>query len=283
MKKLAVIGDPINHSLSPKLHNFWLKKYNIDGEYKALRIDSKNLEKEVTRIIEDGYIGFNITIPHKERIKYLCDEVSEESNIIGAINTVHINNEGIIKGYNTDCLGFYRNILDNLSENDNLGKSALIIGCGGASRAIIYSLYKNNFKNIFITNRTKEKADNLKSDIDKYIEFCDIEVIKWEEKDNYLPEADLVVNTTSLGMGGNNNLEISMDGSKKSTIFTDIVYTPLETNFLKRAKYQGNKIIDGLGMFLYQASYSFGIWFGVTPEVDKESRDLIINELNSRK
>lgn len=275
-QKLAVIGNPISHSSSPVLHNFWLKKYGIDAEYEAIHIEKDNLKAEFQKLMEKGYTGLNVTVPFKEQVMKLCDEIDFNVKIIGAVNTVHLTEEGIIKGYNTDHSGFYKNISSGLSSGEDLSnKKAFIIGCGGASRAVVYSLLKNNTDKIFISNRTKEKADILKSEISKYMPEADIDVILWEEKDLYLKESDIIINTTSLGMKSKQDLDIPMDNIKKTALFTDIVYTPLETLFLRKASTQGNRTVDGLGMFLYQAAYSFEIWFGIKPEVDNEAVQIV--------
>jgi len=261
--KLAVIGHPINHSKSPIIHNDWIEKSRLEGEYIAIDIAPNELEQEIRKLIEQGYDGFNITIPHKQNIMTLCSAIDESAKKIGAVNTVVINN-GKLSGYNTDAFGFIQNIKEN-SQFCFDDKTAFVLGAGGAARAVIQGLIDENVCKIYLSNRTLSKAQELKSMAQDIIE-----VIEWDGRESMLVETDLLVNTTSLGMSDKNSLELNLTALKKSALVTDIVYAPLMTDLLKQAEKNGHKIVTGIGMLLYQAQKSFEIWTGSFPDVDED-------------
>jgi shikimate dehydrogenase len=261
-KKAFIIGSPVSHSLSPKLHGFWLKHYRIDGSYEALNVPTEYLVKTVKKLPEK-YVGGNVTIPHKEKVLMLCNEVDELARKVGAVNTL-VFQKGEIHGYNTDVFGF----MENLHSAGVKPTKALILGAGGAARAVIVGL-KQAAVNVVIANRTLDKAEKLAHEFG-----CD--VIEWENKHVIFPETDLLVNTTSLGMKGQEELVIDLAGLQKNAVVNDIVYNPLETALLKQAKEKGLKTLDGLGMLLHQAVQGFELWFGKKPEVTKELREYII-------
>ncbi len=267
--KAGVIGYPIKHSKSPIIHGYWLDKYNIKGSYDKIEIHPDNFESDIQKLVDDGYGGFNVTVPYKEKIISLCDEVDETAKNIGAVNTVIIKDKKLY-GKNTDAYGFIQNIKQKTDYNFQ-GKKVLVIGSGGASRAILYSLLNENVSGILLTNRTKEKAEIL-SQLDKN----KIKVIDWNEKENYLSDIDLLVNTTSLGMVGQHNLEIDLNTLNESALVTDIVYTPLMTDLLIQAKNRGNDIVTGIGMLLHQARPAFESWTGTMPSVTPELESLIL-------
>jgi len=269
-KKFAVIGHPINHSKSPLIHQKWLDDNQIAGKYGTVDIHPDDLEKEINRLIDEGYSGFNVTLPHKETIKELCHAIDDTAQKIGAVNTVVLNN-GKLSGYNTDAFGFIENIKQNLEAFKFDDKSALVLGAGGAARAALQGLVEAGVSKIYLANRTIEKAQNLKkmhADI--------IEVIEWDGFDYVLPKVDLLVNTTSLGMNGKNDLKINLRDLKKSAFVTDIVYTPLMTPLLTQAKDNGHDIVTGIGMLIYQAQKSFEIWNGIIPTVNQELVDRVL-------
>lgn len=274
MDKAAVIGCPIAHSLSPKLHQYWIEKYGISGTYEAVEIKSDNLEEGVKGLIDHGYTGFNVTIPHKEAIVPLVDDIDDFARLIGAVNTVVINN-GKLLGKNTDAYGFIENIRQQVHDIDFVGKKALVLGAGGAARAVIVGLLKENVATVCITNRTIEKAQALANEFQPVGE-C--EVIPWEEKEVKLQEMDLVINTTSLGMDHFPPLDFNLSSLSEKAVVVDIVYKPLETKLLKEAKEKGVKAVDGLGMLLYQAVPAFEAWFNIKPEVTPELRKYILSE-----
>ncbi|MEZ5690080.1 MAG: shikimate dehydrogenase [Rickettsiales bacterium] len=269
IKKAGVIGFPVAHSLSPRLHNYWLKKYNIKGEYKAYPVESENLGKFIGKLrIDKDFAGVNLTIPHKQAVIEFLDEVDDISRKIGAVNTV-ISENGKLIGINTDAYGFANNI--GLEFPDN--KKAVIIGAGGAAKAVLYVIGNLEFDEIIIVNRTRKKAEELAEE-----SGFKVKVEDWEERGEVLKDVDLLVNTTSLGLVGNPPLEIDLSSLPKEALVTDIVYTPLITPFLEKASKRGNQVIDGLGMLLYQAVPAFEAWFGIRPEVDDELRQYLLSQ-----
>ena len=267
MIKAGVIGHPIAHSLSPKLHNYWLKKYGIDGEYKAYDIAPDALFDFVSFLREKGMVGCNVTIPHKEMAVSLVRNLDEAARMIGAVNTIVVERDGTLTGMNTDAYGFSENIKPHLRDK----QKAVILGAGGAARAVIVALKQLGFTNIIITNRTRVRAEELAAQ-------HGLQRVEWSEKDAALAGADLLVNTTSLGMVGKEPLELSLDALPKNALVTDIVYKPLITPLLAAAQARGNPIVDGLGMLLHQAAPGFAAWFGLPhlPEVTQELRDTIL-------
>lgn len=283
MKKVAVIGHPISHSLSPKLHNYWIKKYGIDAHYEAIDVEPKDLRNTIKRMQKEGYVGCNVTIPHKEAMLDIVDKVYHVAKSIGAINII-VFKDGKICGDNTDSDGFLSNIVNNMCDYEII-KKALVIGAGGAALAVCHALFENE-SNILLTNRTRDRAEKLAEDFSKdvYGKLLDenlrkVKVIDWNEKEKYLSDIDLLVNTTSLGMVGMPPLDIDLSNLNKDALVTDIVYKPLITPLLAQAEAQGNPIVDGLGMLLYQAQASFAIWFGIAPEVNQELRDYILKNM----
>lgn len=292
--KAAVIGDPISHSLSPKLHNYWLKKYNINGSYEAIHVKPQELETAIKSIVEDGYKGFNVTIPHKEKVFQLIK--SQDSSLIsqplspsalqtGAVNTVIIKQNGALYGHNSDCEGFFNNLKHSLkksSSNDDFAdKNAFVIGAGGAARAIIHSLIVDaKVKNIFITNRSKDKFITICQDLQAFLKKFDTN-LQFLDSQNFaqnLSNCDLLVNSSSLGMLNQPPLKIDLKNLKKSAIVYDIVYKPLLTDLLKNAQNQGNKIVTGIGMLAFQGAVGFEFWFAQKPEIDENLLKLLIEE-----
>ncbi len=267
--KAFIIGSPVSHSLSPKLHEYWLKQYGIDGSYEAINVPPEYLVKTTKALPGKGFIGGNVTIPHKEKVMMLCDDIDQTALAAGAVNTLKFEG-GKIKGYNTDVYGFTENLKTGGADFSTI-KSALVIGAGGAARAVIVALMKNNIK-VTITNRTLENAEKLSKDFK-----C--QVVNWQDKEKHLGEVQLIINTTSLGMKDQPNLEIDLNNASAETIVNDIVYNPIETQFLKHACEVGLKTVDGIGMLLYQAVEGFEMWFGKKPEVTEDLRKHILSFL----
>lgn len=276
--KAAVIGDPISHSLSPKIHNFFLKKYGIEGSYEAIQVKKDELPKAVSDFVAQGFAGFNVTLPLKEEIFKLCNFKSRTATLTGAVNTVIITPDKKIFGHNSDAEGFLNNLKISQPDFDLKNKNAFVIGAGGAARAIVYGLIKSGAKTIIISNRSKERAEEL---IKNFAEFCAqkkcevkfFDAIKFEEN---LSECDLLINSTSLGMVGQDALVLDLKNLKKSAIVYDIVYKPLMTDLLKDAQKRGNKIVTGIGMLIQQALIGFEAWFKQKPEVDAELEKIIL-------
>lgn len=295
IKRAGVIGFPIKHSLSPVIHNYWLRKYGIEGEYKAYEVRPENLEKFLKEDLSKlGLSGVNITIPHKESAykliygdkKMSFDDITEKfySHLSGAINTVIIKDKKL-SGMNTDISGFINNINDTLPDLSYENLTAVILGAGGAARAIISALLGKRVKKIIITNRTKDKIQKIMSQFSSA--GIKIQTTDWNDRNEILSEADMLVNTTSLGMKGQPELDIKLDKLPKDALVTDIVYNPLQTKLLKAAKERGNTTIDGLGMLLHQAAPAFVAFFDPQrkvisglPEVNGELRKEVIKEFS---
>lgn len=271
MKIAGVVGYPVSHSLSPKLHGFWLQEYGIDGEYRRFEVKPEELREFILSLPEKGFKGVNITVPHKEAVMALMDEVDPLAIQIGAVNTVVVQN-GKLVGKNSDAYGFLTNIVKNSPENWNIREGkAVVIGAGGAARAVVASLLGAGVPEIILTNRTRTKAEELAAHIGG-----NITVVDWEERENALASANLLVNTTSLGMTGQPALELDIRNLSTYALVTDIVYKPLETQLLADARTRGNPVVDGLGMLLYQAVMGFEAWFGVKPEVTDKLREHVL-------
>lgn len=273
--KSAVIGYPIGHSLSPKIHQFFLNKYNIDGSYEKLEIPTPNFNEDIQTLIAKGYKGFNVTIPHKEAIFKQCHYLSKSAFLTKAVNTIVITSDQKLFGHNSDADGFIDNLKYNINNLEFNHKNAFIIGAGGAARAIIYGLIKSGVKNIFITNRSSQRAQNIIADFAQYSKDNNstISFLDKKEFELRLDECDLLVNSTSLGMESQDELELNINNLKKTSIVYDIVYKPLITKLLQNAQDNGHQIVTGIGMLVFQALIGFELWFGTKPEEED------INEL----
>jgi shikimate dehydrogenase len=279
MIKAAVIGDPISHSLSPKIHNFFLKKYGIYGSYEAIRIEKERFEAGIEELVSQGFSGFNVTLPHKETMYKLCDHKSKSAELTGAVNTVFITADKKLFGHNSDVDGFLNNLKNKQPDFDLKGKTAFVIGAGGAARAIVYGLIKSGVKKLYITNRNSDKALKLISDFKLRLENCDkIEFLEMAEFSKKLGTCDLLVNSTSLGMMGQEKLAIDLSHLNESAIVYDIVYKPLMTDLLTSSHKRGNKIVTGIGMLIQQALIGFEAWFKQKPEVDLDLEYILIND-----
>ena len=257
MKKFLVIGNPISHSLSPKLHNYWLKKNNINGTYDKEKLNSNDLEKLILRVKTNEIYGINVTVPFKKEIISYLDELSLEAENTQSVNTIYLH-DNKVKGHNTDVDGFKLS-LTNI-KFDVKGKKILILGAGGVVPSIIFSLKKMKALKIIISNRTKAKAEGLK-DI-----FNDLSIVDWGE----VPNFDMVINATSLGLDNKDQINLDFSKVEKGKLYYDVIYNPKETNFLKKAKGMGNRIENGKKMFIYQAAASFKIWHKIYPNIDEE-------------
>lgn len=267
----GVIGSPIAHSKSPQLHGYWLKKYGIKGFYIPLDIAAADLQDVLKTLPKAGFVGVNVTIPHKEAALEIADDVTERASLIGAANTLTFQKDGGIHADNTDGYGFIENLKSGAQSWNPTQGAAAIIGAGGAARAVIVSLIKAGVPEILLSNRTRARADKLQSD------FGDqIKVIEWQEADGMFEKASLVVNTSSLGMVGKQPMELSLKGLRKSTVVTDLVYTPMRTRLLEVAEDKGCITVDGLGMLLHQGVPGFERWFGRRPEVDDDLRAAVL-------
>ncbi|GGB40206.1 shikimate dehydrogenase (NADP(+)) [Roseibium aquae] len=272
--KAAVTGWPVAHSRSPLIHGYWLEKHGLEGSYIPCAVPPEDAERFYSQFRSSGLVGCNVTVPHKEIAAKACDELDQAAQAMGAANTLWLDNNGRLCGANTDGLGFLGN-LDQWSPGwDENRKTAVVLGAGGAARAIVWALLQRKFTDVHIVNRTFEKAQLISEHFGS-----GTKAVPWDRLWEILGQADLLVNTTALGMQGKPALEIDLGRLPNHALVTDIVYAPLETNLLKQAKARGNPTVDGLGMLLHQAAPGFEKWFGMRPEVDSDLRALVLRDL----
>ncbi|MET1416265.1 shikimate dehydrogenase [Roseibium sp. HPY-6] len=273
-RKAAITGHPVAHSRSPLIHGYWLKQLGIEGEYGRVDVAPETADAYYRAFSTSGLIGANVTVPHKETAAKACDWLDSAAKAMGAANTLWVDDRGRICGANTDGLGFLGN-LDQLAPGwDQSAGTALVIGAGGAARAIVWALLSRKFTSVHIINRTAEKAQKIADEFGTGT-FAH----SWDELGTLLGKTDLLVNSTSLGMTGNPPLEIDLTNLRGDALVNDIVYAPLETDLLKAAAKRGNPVVDGIGMLLHQAVPGFERWFGVRPEVTDELRTLVLKDL----
>ncbi|MFS4581638.1 shikimate dehydrogenase [Phaeobacter sp. C3_T13_0] len=264
----GVIGSPVAHSRSPLVHGHWLRTYGIAGHYIPLHVESDELETVVRSLPKMGFVGANITIPHKELIMEIADQVTDRATLIGAANTLIFRRDGSILADNTDGYGFITNLHQSAPDWDPASGPAVVFGAGGASRAVIASLLEAGVPEILLSNRTRERADQFRSEFGSRIQ-----VVDWVQVGNVIEQAALLVNTTSLGMVGKPRLRVPLDGLRPDAVVSDLVYTPLKTDMIQWAEDIGCTTVDGLGMLLHQAVPGFERWFGKRPEVDDSTRE----------
>jgi len=263
----GVIGSPIAHSRSPKLHAHWLRTLGLPGHYIPMDVSTNDLEAAIRMLPSLGFVGVNITIPHKERVIEIADLVTDRATMIGAANTLIFRKDGKIHADNTDGYGFFENLRSGAPHWDPKAAPAAILGAGGAARAVVASLLDAGVPEVLISNRTRIRAEKLANELGHRVT-----VVDWVQAGNMLDEANLVVNTTSLGMEGKAEMRIPLDGLRPDHVVTDLVYTPLQTKLLQEADAAGCTTVDGLGMLLYQAVPGFERWFGLRPTVDAAAR-----------
>ncbi|WP_417258531.1 shikimate dehydrogenase [Celeribacter sp.] len=266
----AVIGSPIAHSKSPQLHTYWLKRYGIRGHYIPIDVAQADLKEVLQTLPKMGFVGANVTIPHKESVLALADVVTDRAALIGAANTLIFRADGKLHADNTDGYGFVENLRANAKWNPTSGPAA-VFGAGGASRAVVASLIDVGVPEIRLANRTRNRSEALREEFGHKIQIVD-----WVHAGNMLEGAATVVNTTSLGMVGKPEFKVPLDALEKTAVVTDLVYTPLKTALLAKAEEIGCQTVDGLGMLLYQAVPGFERWFDHRPEVDEETRRVIL-------
>lgn len=269
--RAGVIGYPVRHSLSPLIHSYWLGRHGIDACYEALPIAPENLKEGVAELVRGGYAGFNVTLPHKIAVMALCDTIDPVAEAIGAVNTVVIGKQGKLHGRNTDAFGFMANLEEQQPQwrqtpNDYLGP-ALVLGAGGAARAVVYALAQAGVGEIRICNRSAERAQALAQE--GFCEGCAC-AVAWDKRSEAAAAAGLIVNTTALGMTGQPELDFDLSAAREDAAVYDIVYRPLLTGLLLQAQARGQRTVTGLGMLLHQARPAFAAWFGVMPEVDAD-------------
>jgi shikimate dehydrogenase len=268
----GLMGWPVKHTRSPRLHNFWLSLYSIDGVYLPLAVEPARLETALRALPALGFVGANVTVPHKEAALRIVDRVQPVARRVGAVNTVTVAADGTLEGRNTDAYGFLAALQDG-APDWVAERPAVILGAGGSARAAIVALLDAGVTEIRVANRTRERAETL-SELSPAVR-----AVNWAERSAALDGAGLLVNTTTLGMGGQPPLEIDLSAFPKDAVVNDIVYSPLETALLAAARARGNAAVDGLGMLLHQARPAFFAFFGVDPQVTSALRDHVLADM----
>lgn len=275
----AVIGYPIRQSRSPLLHGYWLDRYKIDGAMIPLEISPADIDEALAVLPKLGLIGASVTIPFKENALQVAGDIDAAARAIGAVNMLTVGADRNFKGRNTDSFGFIENIRQ-CQESWQPDGSALVMGAGGAARAVVYALADAGVSDIVLVNRTKEKAEAVARDLAPAV-ASKIVVKDWADRENVLGEVSLLVNATSLGMTGKPELPLNLGRLPTRAVVADIVYAPLMTPLLATAQQRGNSIVDGLGMLIHQARPAFKEWFGVDPEVTDELRRKLVEDLKA--
>lgn len=271
-RKAGVMGWPVGHSRSPALHGWWLEQYRIDGAYVPMAVQPDHLATALRALPVLGFAGCNLTIPHKRAALSLVDRLDSAAERIGAVNTVVIAPDGALEGRNTDGFGFIESLRAARADWTSRHGSAVVVGAGGAARAILVALLDDGAPEIRLINRTFASAEALATEFGARVKAVD-----WIERHHALGDAALLVNTTSLGMRGEAALDLALDRLPPHALVNDIVYAPLETPLLAAARARGNPVVDGLGMLLHQARPGFAAWFGIWPDVTAGLRDAVLN------
>ena len=267
----GVIGNPIGHSRSPLMHKHWLRRYGIRGDYVPLQVAEADLQDVLAALPRMGFVGVNVTIPHKAAVMPFVDHLSDRAVLVGAVNTLTFREDGTVLGDNTDGYGFMANLRQRAPDWSPRAAPAVVLGAGGAARAVIVALADAGVPEILLTNRTRTKAEALKAEFGQRIT-----VVDWVQAGNIIEGAGIVINTTSLGMIGQPDLRVPLDGLQPQTVVTDLVYAPLRTTLLQTAAARGCVTVDGLGMLLHQGVPGFERWFGQRPEVDDAVRAAVL-------
>ena len=272
MKKFfGIIGNPINHSLSPVLHNYWFEKYNIDANYSIIKGEEKDIGDVIKRIKEKKLNGINVTLPYKQKIISHTDRIVNDAETTGSVNTLFLDNNERVVGENTDVFGLQAAYLKEI--DNNVRKKALVIGAGGVSPSVILSLRKSGIKNISITNRTESKCLLLKK------KFNYLNILLWKKLQYEISNYDIIINATSLGLKNGEDFDFDFSKCKNNAIYIDTIYNPLKTKTLKFLEDRGLKVFNGLDMFIYQGQKSFYLWNKINPEIDKELINLLLSKI----
>jgi shikimate dehydrogenase len=283
MKRACVIGWPVEHSRSPLIHRYWLKAYGIEGAYEKEAVPPDALPDFLRGLAAKGYAGANVTLPHKEMALRLADDADESAKIIGAANTLWLDETGRLCASNSDGYGFITHLEAEAPCWNDRRRPVVVLGAGGAARAILYALLRAGGTKVLLSNRTRERAAGLADHFRPLAETSDlIELVDWQKKDMALSGCGLLVNATSLGMTGQERLDIDLAALPTDAAVADIVYSPLETELLAAARARGNQSVDGLGMLLHQAVPGFERWFGLRPEVTPELRAHVAASLGGK-
>jgi shikimate dehydrogenase len=271
-KLAGVVGWPVEHSRSPRLHGYWLQHYGIDGAYLPLPVRPDAFARALLGLTDLGFRGVNVTVPHKQEAFAACDEVDEAARRLAAVNTI-VMSDGRLHGSNSDGFGFMENLRQGAPGWQAQEAPAVVIGAGGAARAVVAALIDAAAPEIRLVNRTRPRAEALAKDFGGPVRVMD-----WPDRGRALSEAGLLVNATSLGMVGQPPLDLDLTGLSTGALVNDIVYAPLETPLLAGARARGNAVVDGLGMLLHQARPGFEAWFGIKPEVTADLRRFVLSD-----
>jgi shikimate dehydrogenase len=274
----GIVGWPVAHSRSPRLHGFWLEKYGIDGAYVPLAVEPRDAREALAALPRLGFVGANVTVPHKEIAFSVAGTCDDAATMIGAVNTLICEEDGQLFGTNTDAQGFVSNLQKQAPSWRPDNGPAVVLGAGGSARAVIYGLANAGVRNIRIVNRTKGRADQLVADFSRYL-TPRFSVFDWPNRSAAMAGAALLVNTTTLGMKGAPKLELDLAPLLPAAVVADIIYVPLETELLRQARYTGRLAVDGLGMLIEQARPGFKAWFGVDPQPSPELRAALTADL----
>ncbi|MDC6482246.1 shikimate dehydrogenase [Pelagibacteraceae bacterium] len=263
-KQYGIIGKPLSHSLSPVLHNYWFKKNNLKFNYSLIEIEKHQIKEIINKIRTKELYGINVTVPYKQEVIPHLDLIINDSKETSSVNTIYLNNENKVVGENTDVYGFEQSFVNKLDSANIMEKSFLILGSGGVTPSLIYALNKKKIKKIFISNRTIQKAKEIKN------KYSFVEIVPWEKINKKSEEVDVIINATSLGMKNGSEFERLIDKFKPDLVYYDVIYNPLETNMLKNFKDKKIRTFNGLEMFLFQGQKSFSLWNKIVPKVDEE-------------
>lgn len=276
-KLAGIMGWPVAHTRSPALHNFWLDEHGVDGAYVPLPVSPSQLEQALRALPVLGFRGCNLTIPHKEKALSVVDRVEPQARRIGAMNTVIVAADGSLEGRNTDVYGFRESLRDGAPDWKPTCGPAVVLGAGGAARAVVAALIEMGVAELRLVNRTRGRAERVAEEL--VAPTCGISILSWEARDAALEDAGLLVNASSLGMAGEPDLAIDLSLLPRQAVVADLVYVPLETALLAAARRRGHRCVDGLGMLLHQGRPGFEAWFGTPVSVTRELRAAVLTTL----
>ena len=272
-KIYCIIGNPLSHSLSPTLHNYWFKKYDINAEYKILEISENEINQTLKKVKNKEIAGINITLPYKQKVIPFLQELINDSKHTNSVNTVYLDKSEKLVGDNTDVFGLQAGYLKEINLKEIKLKKVLVLGAGGVAPSVILALNKSNLNNISLTNRTFEKSLFLKK------RFPSLKLLKWEDYHKSIKDYDIIINATSLGLKNGENFNQLFGSCKSSLVYIDTIYNPYETKMIKHLKNQNIKTYNGLDMFMYQGQKSFYLWHKINPEIDDELVNLLISKI----
>ena len=270
-KSFAIIGNPISHSLSPVLHNYWFNKYKIEANYSSLGVNEKDIESITKKIRNKELSGINVTLPYKQKVIPFIDKLVNDAKSTNSVNTIFLDDTNTLVGENTDVFGIQAAYLKEIVQVEN--KKALVMGAGGVAPSVIFSLQKSKIQNISIINRTYEKSIFLKK------KFNFLSILEWKSLQQEISKFDIIINATSLGLKNGKDFEFNFENVKDDLIYIDTIYNPLETKTLKFLKENKIKTFNGLDMFIYQGQKSFYLWNKINPEIDDELINLLMSKL----